>query len=307
VATQTQTTAEFDRFEAYAETFFAARARVTLAAKGGFRSRVTQHRLVDANLRLAQASQDHLLRIEQPDRALFVTILGEGPPLTVDGLILRPGALAWMPSGAQILSQVPARVQTLSWSFDWKAFHASCRALHGLDLPEPSEVRAVRLPATLSEAALRGLLRLAGSLPVSQAPAIVEALLRLTLDSLTKGQNARIPQRGREARRVARDLVALADGLAGQPLPLTEVCARLGVPLRSLNAYSNEVLGLSAALYLRRRRLHAARGAMLEGRAESVTMAATQNGFWELGRFAGDYQEVFGELPSQTLRRSLAG
>lgn len=102
-------------------------------------------------------------------------------------------------------------------------------------------------------------------------------------------------------------LVGLADALGGQPLPLTEICQRLGVPLRSLNAYSNEVLGLSAALYLRRRRLQAVRDAMLGGRVASVTMAATQHGFWELGRFAGDYQKIFGELPSQTLRRVGAG
>jgi len=101
--------------------------------------------------------------------------------------------------------------------------------------------------------------------------------------------------------------VSLADSQGSQPLPLTAVCQSLGVPLRSLNAYSNEVLGLSAGPHLRRCRLHAARTTMLEGHVASVTLAAAQNGFWELGRFAGDHQEVFGELPSQTLRHWLAG
>ncbi len=90
--------------------------------------------------------------------------------------------------------------------------------------------------------------------------------------------------------------MSLADALAWEPLPLTEACVRLGVPLRSLNADINEVLGMSAGLYWRRPRLHAACNPRLEGRAKIVTMAATRNGFREPGRFAGDYQEVFGQL-----------
>ena len=88
---------------------------------------------------------------------------------------------------------------------------------------------------------------------------------------------------------------------------MSEVCQHLGVRLCSLNAYSNEMLGLSPDLYLRRRRLHAVRDAMLAGRAESVTLAATQYDFLKLGRFAGDHQKIFGELPSQTWRRCGAG
>jgi len=35
----------------------------------------------------------------------------------------------------------------------------------------------------------------------------------------------------------------------------------------------------------------------------TVTQLATDHGFWELGRFSVSYRRLFGESPSETLRR----
>jgi hypothetical protein len=42
---------------------------------------------------------------------------------------------------------------------------------------------------------------------------------------------------------------------------------------------------------------------LADPRTMTVTEIAANHGFWELGRFAVTYQQLFGEAPSVTLRR----
>jgi AraC family transcriptional regulator, ethanolamine operon transcriptional activator len=64
--------------------------------------------------------------------------------------------------------------------------------------------------------------------------------------------------------------------------------------------------GVSPARFLRLRRLHLARSRLRDGPAGTVTDVAVDLGFFDLGRFAGDYRLLFGEFPSATLKRRVA-
>ena len=89
-----------------------------------------------------------------------------------------------------------------------------------------------------------------------------------------------------------------------QPLYIPEVCKAIGVSGRTLQTCCQEHLGMGPKRYLLLRRIHLARRALRQADpdAASVTDIATRYGFWQLGRFAGEYQSLFGESPSATLR-----
>lgn len=89
-----------------------------------------------------------------------------------------------------------------------------------------------------------------------------------------------------------------------RPVSIAELCAAVGAPERTLHHACREHFGLPPIALLRVRRLHRARRQLLDrGRATTVTATATDWGFDHLGEFAVAYRHLFGESPSQTLRR----
>jgi AraC-like DNA-binding protein len=91
----------------------------------------------------------------------------------------------------------------------------------------------------------------------------------------------------------------------GEYLSVEQIASAAGVSERTLRDAFQNYFGLAPVRYLNRRTLHQARRALqaADPTVATVTGIVTQFGVWELGRFARDYCYLFGELPSETLRR----
>ena len=105
-------------------------------------------------------------------------------------------------------------------------------------------------------------------------------------------------------RRAERSFVGSRSGVP----TLAELCAAAGVGKSHLTECFAEVYGVSPVRYLRQRALSQARSRLqdVETPPVSVKNVALQLGFANNGRFASVYKTHFGELPSDTLARTLS-
>ena len=98
---------------------------------------------------------------------------------------------------------------------------------------------------------------------------------------------------------------ALLSAQAGDAVSLGAVAAGVGLGLRSLQIVFRATLGVSPRRRLAQIRLDQARRRLLNpAPGETVTSIALECGFTHLGRFTAAYLQMFGELPSQTLKRA---
>jgi AraC-like DNA-binding protein len=144
---------------------------------------------------------------------------------------------------------------------------------------------------------------------VLQLPEVFRALenelIHVMVRCLADGVGLRSTTGGRRRDAiVARFEDFLAEN-SNRPLYLPEICTAIGVAERTLRASCEEHLGMGPIRFLTLRRMHLAHRALLHADPSeaTVTRIVTNQGFWELGRFSAVYRELFGESPSQTLRR----
>lgn len=89
------------------------------------------------------------------------------------------------------------------------------------------------------------------------------------------------------------------------PPGITEICNALHTSERTLHYAFNEVYGVSPKHYIKAQRLFAAYSDLQTAEPlVRVTDIANHYGFLDMGYFAKDYREMFGELPSDTLDKS---
>jgi AraC-like DNA-binding protein len=134
---------------------------------------------------------------------------------------------------------------------------------------------------------------------------LLEFMTRGIINASALDNNQRIPSASALVHKV-EDYVDVA---GTRPVHLSEICTEFGISRRSLHRSFGEILGMSPATFLRKKRLCSVHAILRDSNPAKVTVAdvAMQQGFVELGRFSHYYHSLFGEYPSQTLRERRGG
>ncbi len=285
--------------------------RIALTSPGKYQAELTLIGLDKLRMSAGYASLPHVACVGVSFRRHPVFFLADErqKPKRYGGSELLPGELLFIPSGSENHQSTPGENYWCSMSLSAEDFPAAIQAVTGRDLPLPTKTSKIRPQPHLMER-LQNLHKAARHLAVT-APDIlarpevaraielqsVHALARCLMDGPAK------VDRHRRAPVMLRFERFLADN-PGRPLYLTEVCAAVGVSDRTLRLHCMEHLGMSPCRYLLLRRMNLARRALSRAgpAATTVTEIATDHGFWELGRFAVVYRQLFGESPSATLQ-----
>ena len=90
-----------------------------------------------------------------------------------------------------------------------------------------------------------------------------------------------------------------------EPVTVNQLCRITGVSERTLQYAFQEQYSVPPKTYLRNFRLNGARRELFRSDLDTtrVNNVASSWGFWHMGQFASDYRKLFGELPTDTLRK----
>jgi AraC-like DNA-binding protein len=298
----------------YAAAIRATNTELTVTGRGQFAAELIR---IDLHRLWMQRAFDNLPRITHPTniagRAVVSFRIQPGPSLLTDGLEMQPTNIVRHSEGQSYYRRSSGLAIYGSMSLPVAVMVSFGAAIAGVDLTPPKDP-LIHTPPRSAMTKLQRLHAAAADLAES-APEIIanpdaargleQALIEATIgclrrqeergNSLAQGQHAIVMRRFRR----------VVEENAGQPLYIPEICNAIGASTRTLRICCHEHLGMGPKRYLLLRRMHLARCALRQAAPEatSVTDIATRYGFWQLGRFAGEYRALFGESPSATLRR----
>jgi AraC-like DNA-binding protein len=243
---------------------------------------------------------------------IFFLANGNQAAYRCSGLDSSVGELIAVRPGSTHYSRSEANSHWATLSLTREDLAVAGRVLTGHELTAPSATHRLR-PSPQLVSRLLNLHETAEKLAdaprilarTEAARALEHALMHAMIMCMTDGGPVEMGVAARQHLAILarfEDFVAANDN---RPLYLAEICAAAGASGRMLRMCCQEHLGMGPVRYLWLRRMHLARRALIEATPLTTTVAriAMDYGFWELGRFAVKYRELFGEAPSASLLR----
>jgi AraC-like DNA-binding protein len=135
-----------------------------------------------------------------------------------------------------------------------------------------------------------------------------QALLALLLEAQPHDYSEELRHPGGACMpRHVRKAAEFIEANVAEPIGIDEIVRASGASMRSLYAGFRRFRGTSPMEFLRTQRLKRVRDDLREAASgTTVSDVAARWGFYQFGRFAAQYRQLFGESPSATLRRTLS-
>jgi AraC-like DNA-binding protein len=287
---------------------------LTVTERGHFTAELTR---IDLHRLWMQRFSDNLPRISHiagwGGRAVIAFRTQPGPSLLSSGVEMQPTSIVRYSEGQNYYRRSSGCASYGSMSLPVEEVASISEAMAGFDLGPPRDAVLVTPPPT-AMARLQRLHAAAGDL-ADQAPEIIansnaaygleQALVEAMVGCLGRSEAREDSVAQRHHELIMRRFRRVVEENPAEPLYIPEICKEVGVSERTLRMCCQEHLGMGPKRYLLLRRMHLARRALRQAAldATSVTAIAMRYGFWQLGRFAIEYQSLFGESPSATLLR----
>jgi AraC family transcriptional regulator, ethanolamine operon transcriptional activator len=304
----------FEDADRHAHSLFGWDQRYDQVGEGVFRSSVKQVAAEGvqvfqecANVRMVQRGQ------LPPERITFGLVLGGGAPFSFQGVKVDASAFIISPGAREFVLHSPPEMSMLGVTIDTTLlesvadtqgldFQRGPLAQQVLNIPSAAGMRAARRVV----AAVEGALAQPESFQMRHAQTcfahdVTESILDLLAfhvptreDRLTYACRADVVRR-------SHDLVLAHPE---QPVSIMDLCTALRVSRRTIQNSFQSVTQMNPLAYLRAVRLAQVRRLLTTTTQDDVPIreAALRWGFSNLGHFASDYKDHFGELPSQTPR-----
>jgi AraC-like DNA-binding protein len=298
----------------FAASFLATNVEMTILGRGRFEAKVVRIDLGGLQMRRLSDNLPRIAHVADVAEEAIISFRTEpGPRLTRDGAEMLTPNIIWRSNAASYLHRSDGFASWASISVPVETIASIGAVIAGCDLTPPKDALTIT-PPTAALAKLQRLHAAAGSL-AENAPAVIahpeaahgleQALIEAMVGCLATGEPGEDKSSLRQHAAIMRRFRRVMEENRDQALFIPEVCTAIGASERTLRTCCQELMGVSPKRYLLLRRMHLVRRGLRESAptATNVTEVATRCGFWQFGRFAGEYKSLFGELPSATLAR----
>lgn len=231
------------------------------------------------------------------------------------GTQLKTGSLFCLGGGQTLEFRTPRMLDIFAVSVDAQVFKEFSCAVWGWDAESRLTVSGVLSDANQKAQELGNFLPLVyasikGSPKMLNYPQIRKGIEEEILNHLVAATNqaetnkylANLASRECLVQKARDYLLAHPD----DPVTIADLCRVLRVSRRTLQYAFESIFDTNPVAYLRAIRLNHVRRelkANIGNPNTSVGDIAARFGFWHLSRFASEYRQLFGELPSKTLRK----